>query len=525
LINVAGDQYVLGVDFGTDTVRALLVNAANGAAVSSFVFAYPRWAKGLYCDPARNRFRQHPLDYIEGLEAAVKGCLHFAGPEKSAHVKGLSIGTTGSTPAAVGADGVPLALTAGFEDNPNAMFVLWKDHTALREAAELNLHAKGTSYLKYAGGIYSPEWYWAKLLHVLREDPQVAAAGYSWVEHCDWLPFLLTGERHAGLIRRSRCAAGHKALWDGERGDYPPCHFFASLDVRLGAFAARLPRVTYTAGQRAGLLSRQWARRLGLPDKVVVGIGALDTHMAAAGGQIEPYYLTKIMGARACDILVVPSKKEEIIVNGTCSQAGGSVIPGMTAYEAMQSGPGDSCTGLRGLLEWPLGFISDPILKAGLSGKLRYELNRQAADLPLEENAEMAINLASGAPRIFRALAETSCFDTRALTDRFTAAGIPVKGLTVTGGAEQSSPYRLQLLADILQMPVRFCRTEQACALGAAMFAATAAGIYPDIHTAMGAMGQGFDRFYIPERSRAGFYDRRYQKYQVLGHFTEMEPV
>ncbi|HVZ24668.1 MAG TPA: FGGY family carbohydrate kinase, partial [Sediminibacterium sp.] len=209
------EHYVIGVDFGTDSVRSLLVEAADGKEIATAVFYYPRWNQGLYCDPAANRFRQHPLDYVEGLEQTIRSCLKQAGTTIAAKVSAISVDTTGSTPVAVDKTGTPLSLLPGMEENPNAMFVLWKDHTSIREAAELNRHAQKfqPDYLQFVGGIYSSEWFWAKLLHILRADAQVHAHIYSWVEHCDWIPFLLTGGQDAREIRRSVCAAGHKSLW------------------------------------------------------------------------------------------------------------------------------------------------------------------------------------------------------------------------------------------------------------------------------------------------------------------------
>ncbi|HMI62479.1 MAG TPA: hypothetical protein VK518_16295, partial [Puia sp.] len=267
------DNFVIGVDFGTDSVRSLIVNAANGSEIASAVYYYPRWKDGLYCNPGENRFRQHPLDYIEGLEHTIKACLLHAGPAVAAAVRAISVDTTGSSPVAVDETGTPLGLLPGFEQNPNALFVLWKDHTAVKEAAEINTHAQtfSVNYLQFVGGVYSSEWFWAKLLHILRIDPAVRKACHSWVEHCDWIPFLLTGGRHVADMKRSVCAAGHKALWakefrrtvsaapdSGARptsalpsgsspGGLPPDEFFSSLDPLLKGFTARLFTHTYTS--------------------------------------------------------------------------------------------------------------------------------------------------------------------------------------------------------------------------------------------------------------------------------------
>src|SRR5689334_16570564 len=248
------ENYVIGVDYGTDSVRSIIANAANGQEIASAVFYYPRWKDGLYCNPGVNQFRQHPLDYLEGLEQTITRCLLQAGPSVTANIRAISVDTTGSTPVAVDETGTPLALLPKFEKNPNAMFVLWKDHTSVPEAAEINAHAEkyDTNYLQYVGGIYSSEWFWAKLLHVLREDAAVREACYSWVEHCDWIPFVLTGGKQAADMKRGVCSAGHKALWAAEFGGLPPDQFFTELDPLLTGFTERLFTNTATADKAAG---------------------------------------------------------------------------------------------------------------------------------------------------------------------------------------------------------------------------------------------------------------------------------
>src|SRR5436190_945215 len=284
------ESFVIGVDFGTDSVRSIIVNTDNGQEIASSVFNYPRWKDGLYCNAAEQQFRQHPLDYIEGIEETIKNCLTQAGNTVTNNIKAISVDTTGSTPIAVNEKGVPLALLPAFESNPNAMFVLWKDHTAVKEAGEINEHNKkfDTDYLQFVGGIYSSEWFWAKLLRILRSDKEIKNACYSWVEHCDWIPFLLTGGKDVSEMKRGVCSAGHKALWAEEFDGLPPENFFTSLDPLLNGFRQRMFSKTYTADKAAGNLSNEWAERLGLTTDVIIGIGAFDAHMWAVGGQIEP---------------------------------------------------------------------------------------------------------------------------------------------------------------------------------------------------------------------------------------------
>ena len=553
------DTFVIGVDYGSDSVRSVIVDAQNGRELASSVFNYPRWQQGQFCDAPQNQFRQHPLDYIEGLEYTIKDCIAKAGGATvAAAIKAISVDTTGSTPVAVDESGTPLALLPGFENNPHAMFVLWKDHTGIKEAAEINEHATkfDTNYLQYVGGIYSSEWFWAKLLVTLRADEAVRKAAYSWVEHCDWLPFLLTGGKHASEIKRGRCSAGHKALWSAEFGGLPPEEFFSSLDPLLTGFRARLFTDTYTADVPAGHLSAEWATRLGLSTDVVIGVGAFDAHMGAVGGQIEPYHLSKVMGTSTCDILVAPTVDlQGKLIKGICGQVDGSVIPGMLGMEAGQSAFGDTYAWFRNLLSWPLGDLlaqsalidakTAAALKDELSGKIIAELSKQASLLPIEEHSELAIDwfngrrtpdanqelkgaisglgLGSNAPRVFKSLAEATCFGAKKIVERFNTEGVPVKGLIGIGGVAKKSGYIMQMMADVLNMPIRIHSFEHTCALGAAMFAATAAGIYPTVEDAMAAMGPGFDKEYSPNKALAGVYDLRYAQYTRLGGFIEQE--
>ena len=549
-------SYVIGVDYGSDSVRSIIVNTADGYEVASSIFYYPRWKDGLYCNPAQNQFRQHPLDYIEGLEYTIKDCLIKAGPDIAANVKGISADTTGSTPVAVDESGTPLALLPGMEHNPNAMFVLWKDHTSVKEAAELNEHATkfDTNYLQFVGGIYSSEWFWAKLLHVLRADEQIQKNIYSWVEHCDWVPFLLTGGTDAKAMKRGVCSAGHKALWAADYGGMPPSDFFASWDVLLDGFSAKLSGETFTSDKAAGNLSPEWAQRLGLSTDVIIGVGAFDAHMGAVGGQIEPYYLSKVMGTSTCDMLVAPVEEvDSTLVKGICGQVPGSIIPGMMGMEAGQSAFGDAYAWFRDMLTWPLQNVlsqtsivdktTAEALQKEITDKLIAELSKHAAALQLDENAELAtdwlngrrtpdanqmlkgaftgLSLGSDAPRVFRALVEATCFGAKRIVDRFNEEGIPVKGLIGLGGVAKKSPFIMQMMADVMNMPIRIHKSEQTCALGAAMFAATAAGIYPKVEDAMNAMGQGFDAEYHPDVDKAIVYAIRYEKYKKLGAFSE----
>ncbi|MFK7982066.1 MAG: ribulokinase [Saprospiraceae bacterium] len=549
-------SYVIGVDYGTDSVRSVIVNTKNGKEVSSAIFYYPRWKKGKYCDPATNQFRQHPLDYVEGLEKSIKKALKAAPKGIAAKVVGIAVDTTGSTPVAVDKTGTPLALNPKFADNPNAMFILWKDHTGIQEAQEINdLCGKwAIDYSKYEGGIYSSEWFWAKILRTLRVDKSIQKAAYSWVEHCDWIPFLLTGGTDVHQMKRSRCAAGHKALWHEDFGGLPTNEFFTALDPLLDGLTERLFTKTYTSEESAGQLSKIWAKRLGLTQKVTVAVGAFDAHMGAVGGEIAPYHLSKVMGTSTCDMLVAPMEEVgDKLVKGICGQVDGSIIPGMLGLEAGQSAFGDVYAWFKNLLAYSLEEV---LGKSKLiDKKLKKQLIAEATDILIPQltkdaqkidagttgiialdwlngrrtpdanqalkGAIFGLNLGSDAPKIFRALVEATCFGAKKIVERFQSEGIPIKGIIGLGGVAKKSPFIMQTMADVLNQPIKIAKSEQTCALGAAMFAATAAGVYPTVSKAMKKMGAGFDKIYQPSPKQVAIYEAIYKQYSEFGNLVE----
>ncbi|MEO7035382.1 MAG: ribulokinase, partial [Polyangiaceae bacterium] len=445
---------VIGIDFGTDSVRSVVADARTGGVLATSVKYYPRWAEGLYCDPIRNRFRQHPLDYLESMEASLIEALGQVGPSVAARVRGIAVDTTGSTPVLADRTGQPLALSAPFAQNPNAMFVLWKDHTAVAEAERLNHVARtwgGVDYTKYVGGIYSSEWFWAKAMHILETDAAVAEAAVTVLEHCDWIPAVLTGTRDLGKVKRSRCAAGHKALWHAEFGGYPSDAFLAKLNRKLPALKETFGSDTFTSDSRFGTLSAEWAAKLGLSRETVVAVGAFDAHMGAVGGGISRNRILKVMGTSTCDIVVAPPESgPEKLVSGICGQVDGSVIRGMTGYEAGQSAFGDVYAWFKTLLSWPLESILPTLpvgseelkrqIVAGISEALIPALERGAAALNIEETVPLAldwlngrrtpdanqrltgaitgISLGTDAPRLYRSLVEATAFGSRAIVER-----------------------------------------------------------------------------------------------------------
>ena len=549
-------HYVIGLDYGTDSCRAVIVDAANGREIASSVKYYPRWQEGRYCNPQANQYRQHPLDYLETLEASVKEALSAAPVGTAENVAGIACDTTGSTPVMIDADGTPLALLPEFAENPNAMFVLWKDHTAVAEAAEINRLSKSreTDYTMYEGGIYSSEWVWAKVLHVLREDEAVRKSARSWVEHCDWLPALLTGNTKPESLLRSRCAAGHKAMWHASWDGLPSEEFLTTLDPLLSGYRARLYSKTYPSDTVVGTLTPEWAAKLGLTTDVTVAVGALDCHFGAVGAQIVPGACVRVIGTSTCDIMVVPYEEMgDKLIPGICGQVDGSVVPGMIGLEAGQSAFGDVYAWFKRVIEWPVTHIiaQSNLIDETSKAKLVEEtlagiipaLSREAGKIPVSESFIVAtdwmngrrtpdanqlltgsitgLTLSSSAPLMFRALVEATAFGSKAIVDRFVENGIEIKEIIGIGGIALKSPFVIQTLANVLGMPIKVAKTEQVCAFGAAMFAAVAAGLYNKVEEAQMAMGAGFATTYYPNAEDHKLYQDLYKKYGKLGKASE----
>ncbi|MBX2963840.1 MAG: ribulokinase [Cyclobacteriaceae bacterium] len=540
-------NYVIGLDFGTDSVRAVLVDAANGATLATHVHWYKRWREGKYCDASQSMFRQHVLDHLEGIESTITAVVKTSGVDGSS-IKGICIDTTGSSPVPVDEHGVALCLKPEFEHNPNAMMVLWKDHTAIKEAEEINQLARswgGIDYTRFEGGIYSSEWFWAKILHIIREDEKIKNAAVSWMEHCDLMTYILTGSTDLKSFKRSRCAAGHKAMWHESWNGLPDEKFLEQLDPSFKALRKNLYELTYTSDQVAGNLSAQWAKKLGLTTDTVLAVGTFDAHAGAVGAEVEEYTLVRVMGTSTCDIIVSPEEKVSDTVKGICGQVDGSVIPNMIGLEAGQSAFGDMLAWFRDVVAWPIDNL--PSVSVSDREKLNDEiitvLSLQAEKLPISESPPLALdwingrrtpdanqalkaaiinlNLGTGAPAIFRALVEAICFGSKKIVDRFVEEGVEIKSVVGVGGVAKKSPFIMQTLADVLNMPIKVASSDQAPALGAAMYAATAAGLYGSVTEASKAMGNGFETVYQPNAKNVLVYDRMYKTYCQLGDFIE----
>jgi len=546
-------KYVIGMDFGTDSVRSVIVDILSGEEISSQISYFRRWAEGKYCSPDKNQFRQHPLDHIKSLEESVVGALKKASPDTADNIIGIGVDTTGSTPAPIDKDGTVLALKEGFTDNPNAMFIMWKDHTAVEEAELINKVARswgGEDYTKYEGGVYSSEWFWSKILHILIEDNKVREAAFSWVEHADWIPAVLTGNMDPLKLKRSRCAAGHKAMWHASWGGLPPEEFLSKVSPLLSGLRDRLYNETYTSDNAAGKLTAEWAARLGLKEGIPVSVGAYDAHMGAVGAGISPGTFVKIIGTSCCDIAVSPKNEiGEKLVAGICGQVDGSVIPGMIGLEAGQSAYGDVYAWFRDLLSWPLeNLLSSALNKKEIDKAVDLIIPRLTeaasrinpgesslvvldwlngrrtpyADQKLK-GAILGVTLGTDAPKLFRALVEATAFGAKAIIERFNQENIAINQVVAIGGIPKKSPLVMQILSDVLDMPVKVAKSEQAVALGAAMFGAVVTGIYKSVEEAQKNMGSGFETTYYPDKKKAFIYNTLYAKYKKLGNILEDE--
>lgn len=549
-------SYALGVDYGSDSVRVLLVDTQTGEEIETHVVEYPRWAEGLYCNPAADQFRQHPLDYLESLQEALAVLWRHAPEGASKDVVGISFDTTGSTPIAVDWEGTALSLKPEFAENPNAMFVLWKDHTAVKEAQEITEAAARSepNYLDYEGGIYSSEWYWAKALHVMRADPAVAEAAYAWVEHCDWLPAVLTGTTHPDDFRMGRCAAGHKMMWHESWGGFPSNEFLAGIDPLLDGFRDRLPAETFTSDKRVGSLTAEWAAKLGLPGGIPVGFGAFDCHMGAVAAKVDSGVLTKVMGTSTCDITVASyDEVGDLCVRGICGQVDGSVMPGMVGLEAGQSAFGDLYAWFSRLVNWPVKAVLEH--STTIDSSTRKRLAREIEDKTIEalsaaaaelkpgqtgitaldwvngrrtpdadqtvSGAVTGLKMGSDAPAVFRSLVEATAFGARAIIERFRDEGIRVDSVVAIGGISKKSDFVMQVCADVWNCRIEILESDQSCALGAAIFAATVGGAHPNVASAQQAMGSSPCKAYEPDPASVALYENLYRNYLELARFVD----
>ncbi len=531
-------RYALGVDFGTNSVRALLVNTRTGEEVGTCVYDFPSGVAGIILDEKDPHCaRQHPRDYLKGLEASVRGALRQArrcrgfAPEA---VCGIGVDTTGSTPLPVDADGVPLALHAEFARNPNAMAWLWKDHTARAEAEEITAaaHAHTPDYTQWCGGTYSSEWFFSKVLHCARVDKKVYRAAASFVEHCDWIPGLLCGDTRPAALKRSVCAAGHKAMFNKRAwGGLPSQEFFSAIDTRLDGLVAKLYTDACTADTRVGGLCAAWAKRLGLPEGIAVSAGAFDAHLGAVGSGIAPGILVKIIGTSSCDMMVFPNTAELGFIPGLCGIVDGSILPGHYGVEAGQSAVGDIFNWVvRQLLPAdtakraggnPHGYLIARGLeqKPGQHGLLVLDWHNGNRTVLVDQNLTgliVGLTLGTRVDEIYRACIEGTAFGARVIMERMAEYGVRAGSVIACGGLAEKNALLMQVYADVLNVPFKLSRSAQTCALGSAMCGAVAGGAHATLAAAQRAMGGLKKEICRPRAAQVKVYDRLFALYKKL---------
>jgi L-ribulokinase len=490
-------RYAIGLDYGTNSCRSLLVDLDTGEELGSVVFPYPSGELGILTDPSDpNVARQNPQDYLDGMIAIITGALAQAKAARPgfdpAEVLGIGIDTTGSTPIPVDADGTPLALKPEFAGNLNAHVWLWKDHTAHAEAAAITGTAARMrpQYLAKCGGIYSSEWWWSKIWRCLKVDPTVFHAAFSWVEHCDWLPAVLSGNTRPDRIKRGVCAAGHKAMYARQWGGLPDAEFLAALDPALADLRGRLYDEAFPSDTPAGTLTAEWAENLGLKAGIPVAVGAFDAHMGAVGAGVQPGTLVKILGTSTCDITVLPNSVALGEVPGVCGVVDGSVLPGHFGIEAGQSAVGD-------IFLWFVHHLVPDSYGATVGEKFT-EMERRLSQLKPGETGLLALDWNNGnrtilvdvrltglilgqtlhteAHEIYRALIEATAFGALTIIRRMEECGIRIDRVVNTGGLSIKNATLMQIYADILGRPLQVAASEQTCALGAAVFGAVSGG-------------------------------------------------
>jgi len=537
-------RLVAGIDYGSDSVRVVIAEGENGRKVAEGVAKYSRWSKGMYCDPDVTRYRQHPNDYLEGLEKAMHHALREAGSEAAKRIAAIAIDTTGSTPGPVNSEGVPLACLEELEQEPDAMFHLWKDHTAAKEAEEINrVFSQGeVDYTKYQG-IYSAEWFWAKILHTVRKNPVIREKAYTWVEHCDWITGVLTGNTKPEEMRHCACAAGHKALWHSAFNGLPSKERLSIMDDYLVKVYERYGRGPEPAGTCAGTLTSEWARRLGLEPAVLIGLGSFDAHAGGVGAGIKRKTMVKVIGTSTVDLMVESSDKlAGQDLKAYCGQAEHSIVPGYVGIEAGQAAFGDIFAWFERLLLWPLEARRLPadILDAS---DLLYELEKEAFfhlqddEIALDwfngrrypvlndtvKSAISGLSLGTTAPAVYCALIKGAVFGSRNIYDKLRKNGMEIDRIIAVGGIAKKSKLIMQMLADVMNLPIMICEEEQVCAKGAAIYAAVAAEIYDKVEDAQYAYCEQYQPTYLPAKDRHEMYERMYKKYLALGEAVEKD--
>lgn len=529
-------RYTIGLDYGTNSVRALMVNVATGEEIAASVFDYRHGSAGILLDQKDpNLARQHPQDYLDGAESTIKGVLDVAAKRgiSSADVIGLGVDTTGSTPMPVDTNGRALAFDSRFADSLSALAWLWKDHTAFAEATEITALAAEIrpQYLAKCGGKYSSEWFWSKILHCARVAPEVFDAAASWIEIADWIPASLCGTTAPTQCRRGICGAGHKAFYHTSWGGYADSEFLSRLDPRLARIRASLPDRVYDISEPAGKLTPEWAGKLGLPAGIPVAVGALDVHLGAVGSGIRPGVMVKIMGTSTCDLMISPLPEKLADIPGLCGIVPASVLPGYYGLEAGQSAVGDIFNWFVQKIE-PRGkeLGSHQTLTAeagkirpGESGLLCLDWHNGNRTVLVDQRLTgmiLGLTLHTSPAEMYLALTEATAYGARIIMERFEEYNVPVKSIVCGGGIAVKSPLTMQVYANIMGRPVKVCQSTQTCALGSAIAAAVVAGVnaggYAHFDDALAKMATPIQRTYTPEPDAVAVYEKLFRLYRRL---------
>jgi L-ribulokinase len=525
-------KYTIGLDYGTNSVRALIVNVANGAEIAAAVWTYAHGTQGVLLTRDPNQARQHPGDYVTGAEITIQQALAAAKKAvkgfRADQVVGIGVDTTGSTPLPVDASGQPLAFSKKFAKNDAAMAWLWKDHTGVAEAAEITALAQRIrpQYLAKCGGTYSSEWFFSKILHCRRVAPAVFAAAHSWIELSDFVPAELTGTLAPDKFTAGVCAAGHKAMWNAGWDGYPDAEFLSQLDPQLGALRSRLPARVRSVDQSVGGLTEAWARRTGLTAGIPVAVGAFDAHLGAVGSGVGPGTLVKIIGTSTCDIAISPNQQPLADVPGLCGIVDGSVLPGYFGLEAGQSAVGD-------IFNWWVNYIqphgeklSHKVLdeeamklRPGASGLLALDWNNGNRTILVDQRLTGLLigqTLYTTPAEVYRALIEATAFGALTIINRFEEYGVKISQVVNCGGIAEKSAITMQIYADVTGRPMKVSRSAQTCALGSAVAAAVVAGAHPSFAVAQKKMTGLKPKVYRPNAKAHATYQELYALYKQL---------
>ena len=529
-------RYALGLDYGTNSVRALVVDVRNGKEAGTAVWAYEHGTEGVILSRDPNLARQHPADYVKGAETVIRRALAQTRRRvrgfRSDQIIGIGVDTTGSTPMPVDREGTPLAFQKRFASNPDAMAWLWKDHTGVAEAAEITALAGAIRprYVARCGGVYSSEWFFSKILHCRRTSPGIFSAAYLWVEIADWIPAMLTGTEHPDRLTIGVCAAGHKAMFSADWGGYPDAEFLSRLDPGLGELRSRLKPAAATVDMPVGGLTAAWARKTGLRAGIPVAAGAFDAHFGAIGAGVGTGTLVKIIGTSTCDITVAPGADPLDDIRGLCGIVKGSVLPGDYGLEAGQSAVGD-------IFNWFVSYVR-PLgasgthealtsgaarLRPGESGLLALDWNNGNRTVLVDQRLTGLLigqTLYTTPAEIYRALIEATAFGALTIINRFEESGVRIEQVVNCGGIAEKSPLVMQIYADVTGRPMKVSRSAQTCALGAAIAGAVVggkeAGGYASIREAQHAMTGLKRRVFAPDPAAHAVYTELYALYRTL---------